>query len=321
MSKAPKGFFRRRKAASSVEKAAAKLGDTPLNAGRSASAPPPAAGAPVSPPVPPPVQPASANLTPARPAGAFNGARGSVSRRIEINHELLSAAGLISNRSEHSQIAEEFRLIKRPILLQAFEDRGGSGRAKNLIMVSSAKPGEGKTFSAVNLAMSIALERDLTVMLIDADIVHPSIPSAMGFEAELGLMDLIADESLDMSDVLLRTDVENLTVLPAGRPHHLATELFASDRMARLVADITRRYPDRIIIVDSPPILMSSIPGVLALHVGQIVFVVQAEKSTQAAIDGALGLVGSCENIYLLLNKARNIGSAEKFDGYYDYYR
>jgi protein-tyrosine kinase len=308
MSKAPKAFFRRRAQGSSAEKSAERRGDAALTSGR-----PAIAGRPML--------RGSATLTPVRRAGSFDGTRGSSSRRIEIDHQLLSDAGMISNLSEHSLIAEEFRLIKRPLLLKAGEAAAPGGRPNNLIMVSSGKPNEGKTFSAVNLAMSIALERDLTVMLIDADVARPSIPAVMGIETDLGLMDLIADDSLDMSDVLLRTDIENFAVLPAGRAHHLATELFASERMERLVADITRRYPDRIIILDSPPILMSSIPAVLSLHVGQIVFVVLAEKSTQAAIDGSLRLISSCENIYLLLNRAREIGGTEKLDGYYDYYR
>src|SRR5690606_1001661 len=130
-----------------------------------------------------------------------------------------------------------FRMIKRPLILKAFDDKAPAKRPGNLIMVSSARPGEGKTFCTVNLAMSIALERDLTVMLIDGDIVKPSIPSVLGIEADRGLIDLIADDSLDVSDVLLRTDIENLTILPAGRPHQLATELLASDKMARFVDD------------------------------------------------------------------------------------
>jgi exopolysaccharide/PEP-CTERM locus tyrosine autokinase len=238
---------------------------------------------------------------------------------IRIDHQKLARDGMIGISSERSLIAEEFRFVKRPLLLRAFEQSSGRNQYNNLIMVTSARPGEGKTFSAINLAMSIALERDLTVMLIDADIANPSIPERMGFKAETGLIDLITDDKLKMSDVLLRTDIENLTILPAGRSHHLATELFASEKMERLVNDIARRYPDRIIIIDTPPVLLSSIPSVIALYVGQMVFVVQAEASTETAIDSALGSVSSCENIYLLLNKARTM-AGEKLDGYYGYY-
>lgn len=245
-----------------------------------------------------------------------------LSRQVTIDHDALRAAGMVCAHSERSLIAEEFRMIKRPLILKAFDDNASdSKKPGNLVMVSSARPGDGKTFCAVNLAMSIALERDLTVMLIDGDIAKPSIPSVMGIEADKGLIDLIADDSLDMSDVLLKTDIENLTILPAGRSHQLATELLASDKMEKFVEEIARRYPDRMIIFDSPPVLMSSIPGVLALHVAQIVFIVRAEKTTQTSIDTALGLISECENIYLLLNKAHTMVGSDKFDGYHGYYR
>ena len=242
-------------------------------------------------------------------------------RRVSIDMDAMRAEGLLTLDAERSVIAEEFRLVKRPLLLKAFATGENKIRNGNLIMVASGRPGEGKTFCSINLAMSVALERDLTVMLIDADVAKPSIPATMGFEAELGLIDLIADDRLDVADVLLRTDVENLTILPAGRPHHLATELLASERMEQLIVEIAERYPDRVIIIDSSPVLMSSVPGVLALYVGQVVFVVQAEKSTQTSIDAALGLISACENINLLLNKTRSIGGAEKFGAYYGYYR
>jgi len=243
------------------------------------------------------------------------------SRQVSIDLNTMRAAGIVTHTAERSPIAEEFRFVKRPLILRATGPSRPSDRPGNLIMVASARPGEGKTFCAVNLAMSIALERDLTVMLVDADIAKPSIPGVLGIEAELGLIDLISDDSLDVSDVLLRTNIDNLTVLPAGRPHHLATELLASDRMESLFDEIVRRYDDRLIIIDSPPVLMSSIPGVLALHVGQIVFVVQAEQSTQASIDSALSLISGCENIFLLLNKTRRIAGVENFDGYYGNFR
>ena len=304
-----KGFFRRRQRASSVEKAVAKLGDGVRSDDRNTVIEPPRGGSPTG-----------VGATVARPAEEPAQAR--QSRAVTIDHEALRAAGMVSAHSERSLIAEEFRMIKRPLILKAFDDNASTGkRPGNLMMVSSARPGEGKTFCAVNLAMSIALERDLTVMLVDGDIAKPSIPSVLGIEADRGLIDLIADDSIDLSDVLLKTDIENLTVLPAGRPHQLATELLASERMEKFVAEIAKRYPDRMIIFDSPPVLMSSIPGVLALHVAQVVFVVRAEKTTQTSIEAALGLIGECENIYLLLNKAHTMVGSDKFDGYHSYYR
>lgn len=300
-----KGFFRRRRRASSVEKAVAKLADGVLSDDRSAE-----------------LDVGIATVE----QGAAQAARHAPvpprqSRKVAIDHDALQASGMVSAHSDRSLIAEEFRMIKRPLILKAFDDKSAGKRPGNLVMVSSARPGEGKTFCAVNLAMSIALERDLTVMLVDGDIAKPSVPSVLGIETDRGLIDLIADDSLDLSDVLLRTDIENLTILPAGRPHQLATELLASDKMERFAADIAKRYPDRMIIFDSPPVLMSSIPGVLALHVGQIVFIVRAEKTTQTSVDSALGQIAECENIYLLLNKARTMVGSDRLDGYHGYYR
>lgn len=324
-----------RQRSSLVEKAAARLGRigtaTPLPAQAPASVAPSPATSPQSPTAPSPATPppAAGTLSPLRAAApapaagtpAPAAASRRTSRQVTIDVEGMRAAGMITVGAERSVIAEEFRLVKRPLLLKAFADGPDKIRNGNLIMLSSARPGEGKTFCAVNLAMSIALERDLTVMLIDADVAKPSVLNVLGFEAELGLTDLIADETLDLADVLVRTDIDRLTVLPAGRPHPLATELLASDRMERFVTDIAARYPDRIIILDSPPVLMSSIPGVLALHVGQIVFVVQAEMSTEASVDSALGLISACNNISLLLNQARDVAGSDRLGAYYGYYR
>ena len=244
---------------------------------------------------------------------------GRTSKHVKIDLDRMQLQGMVTPTSERSLIAEEFRLVKRPLLLKAFDTEADTDKHSKLIMVSSSRPGEGKTFCAISLAMSIASERDLTVLLIDADVAKPDIPKSLGFKAERGLVDLIQDESLELSDVMLRTQLDNLSILPAGKPHHLATELLASDRMGRIVKDISERYPDRIIILDSPPVLLSSIAGVLALHVGQILYVVEADKTTETALDNALPLVSSCKNINLLLNKSHAIGESDRF-GYYSYY-
>ena len=187
-------------------------------------------------------------------------------------------------------------------------------------MVASARPKEGKTFTAVNLAVSIATERDVTVLLVDADIMNPSVPSVLGIESGKGLVDVLADDKLDLSEVLIRTDLGNLSVLPAGSPHPAANELLASDKMARLVDDMAKRYSDRIIIFDAPPVLASSETSVLSLHVGQILFVVEAEQTPRRAVDSALELVSRCKNIRLVLNKTRSLSRTEQFGSYYGHY-
>lgn len=243
-----------------------------------------------------------------------------VGRSVEIDVEKVRAAGMVTPFGERTHIAEEFRLIKRPLLLNAFEKGPNAIRNGNVIMVASSRSGEGKTFMAVNLAMSIASERDLTVLLIDADVAKPDIPNVLGFEADLGLVDLIADDQIDVSDVIVRTNIENLSVMPAGRPHHLATELLASERMGDLVSELSLRYPERVVIMDSPPALLSSVAGVLALNVGQTLFVVEAERTSQTAVDSAIGLVSACKNINLLLNKSRPLGGGERFGSYQSSY-
>jgi len=306
----------RRKRESTVEKASRLYAGEPAAATPAADAP--AAGIAAC--------AAAAPLRREPPAGANGGiqapeARASRhSRRVDIDLDRLREAGVVTSHVDHTSISEEFRIIKRPLLLKALEKGPSALRNSNLIMVSSAHSGEGKTFCSVSLAMSIALERDLTVLLVDADVAKPEIPRMFGFEADQGLVDLIVDENLEMSDVMVRTNLENLTVLPAGRPHHLATELLASEKMGRMIEEIAQRYPDRIIIFDSPPVLYSSIAGVLALHVGQTLFVVEADRTTQVALDSALSLINSCKNISLVLNKTRSIGGAEKYGSYYNSY-
>lgn len=334
----PNGQPRRR--TSSVEKAAKLLGlghaaPAQMHTPQAHPAPLPAATEPVVrndtitapaslPPAGVSVAPASPGTAPPMPSVAAPIIVTRTSRRVTIDFQRMRTSGIVTPQAEHGPTAEEFRLIKRPLLLKAMETGPEAIRNGNLIMVASARPGEGKTFCAISLAMSIAQERDLTVLLIDADVIKPEIPAAMGFEAELGLVDLMSDENLDVPDVLLRTQLENLSILPAGRQNDLATELLASERMEAFVEDIAKRYPDRIIVFDSPPALLSSIAGVLALHVGQTLFVVEAERTSQTALDNALGLVASCKNISLLLNKARPFGTREKMGSYYSgsyYYR
>ncbi|WP_222873645.1 hypothetical protein [Hankyongella ginsenosidimutans] len=152
--------------------------------------------------------------------------------------------------SPATQTAEEFRIVKRQLLLNAFARGENAIKNGNLILVCSAQPNEGKTFCAINLALSIASERDLTVLLVDADFAKPEILSTLGLEGGKGLVDVIVDPSLDLADCLIRTNIENLAVLPAGRQHHLTTELLASERMGAMIEEIAQRYRDRVVIFD-----------------------------------------------------------------------
>lgn len=237
-----------------------------------------------------------------------------------INLARLHRMGVVSPDAEKSQIAEEFRIIKRPLIANAFGQ--GTARVKNgnMIMVTSSLPGEGKSFCAINLAISMAMEMDRTVLLIDADVAKPRVPEYLGIHADKGLLDVLQDKNLKLSDVMIKTDIAKLTILPAGRTYKRATELLASDAMTRLVEDIGNRYPDRIILFDSPPLLATSEASVLATHMGQIVMVVEAERTSQEAVREALSHLQSCDVVNMLLNKATPTPGADYYYGYYGSY-
>jgi protein-tyrosine kinase len=237
-----------------------------------------------------------------------------------INLARLHRMGVVSPDAEKSQIAEEFRIIKRPLIANAFGQGAARVKNGNLIMVTSSLPGEGKSFCAINLAISMAMEMDRTVLLIDADVAKPRVPEYLGIHADKGLLDVLQDKDLKLSDVLIKTDIAKLTVLPAGRTYKRATELLASAAMTRLVEDIGNRYPDRIILFDSPPLLATSEASVLATHMGQIVMVVEAERTSQEAVREALSHIQSCEVVGMLLNKTTPTPGADYYYGYYGSY-
>jgi len=234
----------------------------------------------------------------------------------------LRQMGAITPDTGRSKLAEEYRLIKRPLIANAL----GHGNTPaiengNLIMVTSSLPGEGKSFTAINLAISMATELESTVLLIDADVAKSSILRYLGLRADRGLIDVLRDPSIQLSDVLIKTDIAKLTVLPAGQGFAHATELLASSAMRNFVRDIANRYHDRIIIFDCPPLLATSEASVLATYMGQIVFVVEAERTPQEAIKDALAHISDCEHVGLLLNKApaRSLGGGDYYGYGYGY--
>ena len=237
-----------------------------------------------------------------------------LSRHVEIDLNVLAAAGIVNPYAPRSQIADQFRVIKRPLIRNVM-GKGASPIAHgNLIMVTSALAGEGKTFTAINLAMSMATELDYTVMLVDADAPRPSVMKTLGLPEGPGLLDLVMGESTDMSNVLLKTNIEKLTILPIGTPHARATELLASEAMIQLLDEMENRYPDRLIIFDSPPLLLTTEAPVLASHMGQIVMVVQAGRTLQSEVRQALATIEACPVKLMVLNQART-----NFKGGYRY--
>jgi len=242
-------------------------------------------------------------------------------KKIQINFQRLQSYGIFSPLLDTNRTTEEFRLVKRSVLLNVTKARQEGAKNPNLIMVTSARQGEGKSFTAFNLAMSIAAETDTTVLLIDADATRSSVVKTLGIQAHYGLLDLLRDNGKPFSDAVLKTDIERLSILPAGPPDPLSTEILAGTHAADLLQEISQRYKDRVIILDAPPVLATSEPSALALHAGQIVFVVDAQKTTKSAVKEALNLVGICSRIGFVLNRAEfEIGSA-RFGSYYQSYK
>ena len=217
---------------------------------------------------------------------------------------------------------EEFRLLKRAVLERADKTQAEGAANANLVMVTSTREGEGKTFVALNLAFSLAADPDRSVILIDADPAKASIAHLLGLEVEHGLTDLLQDGAVvDLEDVVLPTSVAGLSIVPAGHHHALAAELFASDRMGTLLQTLGR-IAQAIVILDAPPVLATSEASALARHVDQAVLVIEADKTSRAAIGEALNLIAICPHIGLLLNKARFRFGAVRFGAYYKkYYR
>ena len=244
---------------------------------------------------------------PARPAGR-------TSRALKVNLDRMRQQGIITPGGERTPTAESFRRIKRQILANVANPRAGA--PANLVLVTSAVAGEGKTFCAINLAISMALEVDRTVLLVDADVARPSVPQALGVKGERGLLDVLLDRRIELAEVLWNTNIGKLTLLSAGTAHQHATELLASETMGVLLQEMAERYPDRIIIFDSPPLLVASEAAVLASRMGQIVIVVEAGKTSEAVLKAALGRIDSSNLTGLLLNKGQ--GPRRQYD-YGDY--
>jgi receptor protein-tyrosine kinase len=260
------------------------------------------APAPIQKPAAPPLAEVESPRAPVSPIGRAR------SREVELDLGRLEEAGYVVAANASTRTAEEFRIIKRPVLVN-MQAAGPDTARLNMVMVTSSVPGEGKTFTAINLALSIAMEMEKRVLLVDADVAQPSIPHRLGLTPGKGLLDLLSDPSLPLSECLLRTNIDKFTILPAGTPHARSTELLASDAMSRLVAELASRYPDRVVIFDSPPLLASSEARVLATYLGQVLFVAEADRTAQGTINEALATIESCPIVMTVLNKARRTAS------------
>ena len=241
-----------------------------------------------------------------------------------IDRARLVEQGLIEPEGKVTALLEEFRIVKRQLLLSARAARrnGGGARAQR-VLVCSPLPGEGKTFCATNLALAIAAEKDSEVVLVDADFAKPSILSTLGLSASSGvvrgLMDSLADPTIRVEECVIATDVPGLYVLPAGNTTNSDSEFLASARTEQVLDRLTQGAPNRIVIFDSPPALAASPASELAMHVGQAVMVVRADVTGEAALRDAVGILSGCADIKLLLNGTRFSPTGRRFGTYYGY--
>jgi protein-tyrosine kinase len=237
-------------------------------------------------------------------------------RTIVINQDALRIAGLLPPTHQERELAQQFRQIKRPVINSAL----GRGVAPlpqgNLIMVASAVPGEGKTFTSLNLAFSMCLEEDVTVLLVDGDVVNPRITRILGLESEPGLLDVVRDSSVSLGSAILATDVPGLSFLPAGRPDANATELLASTRMRDVAALLSGHDATRLVLFDSAPLLLTTESQALAQVAGQILVVVRADDTAQHTVLEALQSFDEGKAVSLVLNQSMKQPHA----GYYYQY-
>ena len=241
-----------------------------------------------------------------RPVEGAEGAQVANSDKIvRIDQRALRIEGLAPPEHQQRELADQYRHVKRPLIGGATGRGAPKVERGQLIMMASAMPGEGKTFTAINLALSMALEKDVSVLLVDADVAKPHISRIFGVSREPGLMDVLRDENLNVESVILPTDVPNLSLLPAGKQSDTATELLASQRMEETALYLANSNPDRVVLIDSPPLLLTSESRALANSVGQIVIVVRADFTPQQAVLDAISQLGERKSISLILNQSK----------------
>lgn len=236
---------------------------------------------------------------------------------VRLDFVKLREVGRLPLEREARRTEDEIRRIKWPLLSAIAARNGASPARNNVILVTSALPGEGKTFASLNLALSIVRDRELRVILVDGDVARPGLTPALGLEGRPGLNDVLEDAGLEISAVTYKTDVEGLSVVPAGKWHERSPEFFASSRMPQVIQELIRRVGNGVILIDSPPLLATNEAQVVTRYVGQVLLVVRAEETQQRAVQEALTLVDKSATVKAVLNNVQ----ASVLGRYYGEYR
>lgn len=266
----------------------------------------------------PEAAPPAATVSPVEPSTGeqVEARRHDTTARIDLDFDALGARGFLVPGAHLDQMSEEYQHIKRRLLGNMVEGIMPAGTPSNLVMVTSSVPGEGKTFTSMNLAISLAMEMERTVLLIDTDIIKSDLTRLIGAYGRLGLFDLLSRPDLSIPDVLLKSNVPKLSVIPAGTSRAQVSEKLASESMRRLTAELATRYRDRIVVFDCPPVLATSGATALAPYIGQIVMVVEAARTSRETLKHAVLMLEPNPITGLILNKVRE----QRAGGHYYYY-
>jgi receptor protein-tyrosine kinase len=241
---------------------------------------------------------------------------------VEIDAARLGKLGFISPLQPVTRVAEEFRVLKHRVLFNVFNADAQGEASPRLIMVTSSQPQEGKTFTAVNLALSIATERDTHALLIDGDFLHPSVFKSLHLQRpQHGFLDLLADNGRGIESIVCRSSIDHLSLIDAGRGNALASEYLSSQRMRQICQELVSRYDNRVIIFDTSPLLATSEPSILSHHVGQVLYVVEAGRTSRTSVQAGLDLIHDQSKVSMILNRNKSVAGSQSFGGYHDYYR
>ena len=234
--------------------------------------------------------------------------------RLTIDVNALRGDGYLPELSKDRQFSDQYRRIKRPLIEKALSGEAAGGEPR-IIVVTSAVPGDGKTFTSINLALSMALERDISILLVDSDVAKHHITDIFGLRQRKGLLDALTDESLDPEALVVATSSRGLSILPAGTRVEGTAELVSSKRMRQIVTTLCARNPRRILLLDSPPLLITNESRALVKIAGQVVLVVRAGETPRHAVRAAIDMVDEKQAGGLILNQVK-VGFTEGYYGY-----
>lgn len=220
-------------------------------------------------------------------------------RVVNLDQELIRKNKIISLYG-HDQTSDQIKILRTQVL-ERMKERGG-----NSLLITSCNPGEGKTLTAINLAVSIAQEVNRTTLLVDADLRKPSIQHMLGFDGEMGLSDYLLGNA-ELESLFVNPGIEKLTILPAGRPIPDSTELLGAPKMESLVKELKSRYKDRFVIFDTTSLLTRADPIVFSHHIDGIILIVEAERTTAPQLKRTMELLKDKPIIGTLFNKARKL--------------